>query len=65
MKVDAGAFSPLHSHDEVEQIYLIEGDFYDQDTIYKAGDFIVRAPHASHEAGSENGAIIMLVYKKP
>ena len=62
MKVDAGAFSELHSHDEIEQIYVIEGSFYDQHKTYRAGDYIVRAPGAMHTAGSETGALVMLFY---
>ena len=62
MKVDAGAFSAMHAHDEIEQIYVIEGSFYDQDHCYVAGDFIVRAAGAMHTAGSDAGALVMLVY---
>ena len=62
MKVDAGAWSPLHAHEEVEQIYVIEGTFYDQDKTYQCGDLIVRAPGAQHTAGSEKGCVVLLVY---
>ena len=62
MKVDAGAFSPPHAHQEYEQIYVMEGSFYDQDKTYHPGEFIVRAPGAMHSAGSEDGALILLVY---
>ena len=62
MKVDAGAYSPPHAHEEVEQIYVLEGSFYDQDKTYVAGDFIIRAPGAMHTAGSETGAIVFLMY---
>ncbi len=62
MQVDAGAFSPLHAHDEVEQIYVLEGSFYDQDKTYHPGEFIVRAPGAMHSAGSEDGAVVLLFY---
>ena len=62
MQVDAGAFSPLHAHDEIEQIYVLEGSFYDQDKTYRPGEFIVRAPGAMHSAGSEDGAVVLLFY---
>jgi anti-sigma factor ChrR (cupin superfamily) len=62
MKVDAGAFSAMHAHDEIEQIYVIEGSFCDQDHRYAAGDYIVRAAGAMHTAGSDEGALVMLVY---
>ena len=62
MKVDAGAFSEMHGHSEYEQIYVLEGSFYDQEHVYGPGDFIVRAPGALHTAGSEEGAVVLLFY---
>lgn len=62
MRVEAGASSTAHAHDETEQIYVIEGSFYDQENTYRAGDFAIRAPGVMHTAGSETGAIVMLVY---
>ena len=62
MKVDAGAFSPPHAHDELEQIYVLEGSLYDQHVNYQAGEFIVRAPGSMHSAGSETGALVLLFY---
>ena len=62
MKVEAGAFSASHAHDEVEQIYVLEGTFYDQEKTYQAGEFIVRAEGAMHTAGSDTGAVVLLFY---
>lgn len=62
MKIDAGAFSELHAHHEYEQIYVLSGSFYDQDSEYGVGDFIVRAPGAMHTAGSKTGATVLLFY---
>jgi anti-sigma factor ChrR (cupin superfamily) len=62
MKVEAGAFSAPHAHDEVEQIYVLDGTFYDQEKTYAAGEYIVRAPGAMHTAGSETGAVVLLFY---
>ena len=62
MKVEAGAFSESHAHHEVEQIYVLEGSFYDQESTYQAGEYIVRAPVAMHTAGSETGAVVLLFY---
>ena len=65
MQVDAGAFSESHAHTDVEQIYVLEGSFYDDEKTYGAGDFIVRAPGAMHTAGSETGALVLLCYAPP
>jgi len=62
MKVEPGAFSPPHAHDEVEQIYVLEGSFYDQQKTYGAGEYIVRAPGSMHTAGSDSGALVLLFY---
>lgn len=62
MKVDPGAFSPEHCHAEIEQIYVLEGSFYDQHKNYGPGAMIVRAPEAMHEAGSASGALMIVSY---
>jgi len=65
MKVDPGAWSPMHTHPgELEQIYVLEGSFYDQDATMGPGDYCCRAPDAVHEAGSKDGAIVLLVYTR-
>jgi len=65
MKVEPGAFSAPHAHDEVEQIYVLEGSFYDQQKTYGAGEYIVRPPGAMHTAGSDTGAVVLLFYSPP
>ena len=62
MKLDPGAYSPGHSHSELEQIYVLEGRIYDEDHTYTSGDYIIRAPGAEHTTGSKDGAIALLVY---
>lgn len=62
MKVDIGAFSPMHAHDEIEQIFVLEGSFYDQHKTYEPGAMVVRGPGAEHEAGSATGALMIVSY---
>ncbi len=63
MKVDAGAEADPHAHDEqLEQIYVLEGDFYDEYRVYGSGDFVVRAPGEIHTGGSVRGALVLLFY---
>ncbi len=62
MKVDPGAYSPAHAHDDIEQVYILEGSFYDQDKTYGPGQYIVRDAGAMHSGGSENGALMLLFY---
>ncbi len=53
--------APLHRPAD-QQGYVLEGDFYDQNQTYRVGDFIARQPGASHKAGSENGAVVLLFF---
>ena len=65
MKVDPGAFAAMHTHKgEFEQIYVVDGSFYDQDRTMGVGDYCCRAPDAAHQAGSKDGAIVVLVYTR-
>lgn len=61
-RVGAGPLGALHDHDKIEQIYVIDGDFYDDDESYEAGDFVVRMPGAMHRAGSRNGCTMLITY---
>ena len=62
MKVEPGGIAPSHAHDNLEQVYVLEGEFYDEYGTYGPGDFIVRAPGALHTGGTDSGAIVLLVY---
>jgi anti-sigma factor ChrR (cupin superfamily) len=62
MKVAPGPLGVAHAHDEIEQIYVIEGDFFDEHASYGPGDFVLRMPGTMHRAGSKNGCTMMIVY---
>lgn len=62
LKIAPGPFGALHGHDEIEQIYVIEGDFFDDAARYGPGDFVLRMPSAMHRAGSTNGCTMLIVY---
>lgn len=61
-RVPPGPLGQLHAHDTIEQIYVIDGDFYDDDASYGPGDFVLRMPGTQHRAGSRNGCTMLLVY---
>ena len=61
-KAEPGPLGVLHAHDEIEQIYVLEGDFFDDDENYGPGDFLLRMPGAMHRAGSKNGCTMLIVY---
>jgi len=62
MRVDAGAYSPPHAHEEFEQVYLLEGSFYDGDRLLNAGDYCARAPGAMHSTACDDGARMLVIY---
>jgi anti-sigma factor ChrR (cupin superfamily) len=62
MKIEPSPIGTFHAHAEIEQIYVMEGDFYDDDASYGAGDFVLRMPGAMHRAGSKNGCTMLIVY---
>ena len=64
MKVEAGAEALPHTHDQLEQVFVLEGEFYDEYRSYGPGDFIVRAPGAIHTGGSKTGALLLLIYSR-
>lgn len=60
-----GARLPFHRHPEIEQSYVIEGSFYDHDGIARAGEYVWRKPDSCHETRSDEGCVILAVYRKP
>ena len=62
LQVTPGPLGVLHAHDTIEQIYVLEGDFFDDAASYGPGDFVVRMPGTQHRAGSRSGCTMMVVY---
>ena len=62
LQVAPGPLGELHAHDAIEQIYVLEGDFFDDGASYGPGDFVVRMPGTQHRAGSRGGCTMMVVY---
>lgn len=62
MRVDPGPLGAAHFHDEIEQVYVIDGDFFDEESSYAPGDLVVRAGGAMHRSGSKNGCTMLLIY---
>jgi len=65
LKWEPGATLPMHKHPEIEQTFVIEGSFYDHDGICRAGEFVWRRVGSLHETHSDEGAVILAVYRKP
>ena len=65
LKWQPGTTLPFHKHPEIEQTYVLEGSFYDHDGICRAGEFVYRHPQSKHETKSDEGCVILAVYRKP
>lgn len=64
MRIDPGAYSSPHAHEQFEQVYVMEGSFYDDDRLVKAGEFCARSPGAVHSTASHDGALMLIIYTK-
>ena len=64
MRIDAGAYSPPPAHAEFAQVYVVEGSFFDDDRLVKAGEFCARSPGAMHSAASDEGALMIVIYTR-
>ena len=64
MRMDAGAHSPPHAHEAFEQVYVLDGSFYDDDRLVRAGEYCARAPGAVHSATSDEGATMLVIYTR-
>ncbi|HKA88622.1 MAG TPA: cupin domain-containing protein [Haliangiales bacterium] len=60
-----GAKLPMHRHPEIEQTWVLEGSFSDHDGVARAGEFVWRTAGSIHETRSDEGAVILAIYRKP
>lgn len=65
LKWEPGAVLPFHRHPEIEQSYVLQGSFYDHDGICRTGQYVWRHPGSLHETRSDEGCILLAVYRKP
>lgn len=63
MRIDPGTYAGLHHHDQLEEIFVLEGSFSDQDRTYGPGQYCIRAPGAEHTSRSTDGCTVLLVYR--
>ena len=65
LKWEPGAVLPFHRHPEIEQSWVLEGSFYDHDGICRAGQFVWRQPGSMHETRTDEGCLLLAIYRKP
>jgi anti-sigma factor ChrR (cupin superfamily) len=65
LKWEPGSSLPFHKHPEIEQSWVLEGSFYDHDGIARAGEYVWRRPGSFHQTYSDEGTVILAIYRKP
>ena len=60
-----GTVLAMHEHVEIEQSYVLEGEFEDDDGVYPAGNFAWRPKGHRHIARSPKGALVLCFFLKP
>lgn len=61
-QMSPGARSAPHTRDAFEQIHVLEGRFHDGTRELNAGDHCCRPAGTVHEAFSEEGALVLVVF---
>ncbi len=64
-KLAAGAVVPAHTHAGVEQTWVLEGTFEDDEGTALAGHFVWRPAENRHEARTPTGAVILSTFDRP
>lgn len=60
-----GSTLPLHEHVEVEQTFVLEGSFEDDEGEVTAGNYVSRPAGSRHVARSSKGAVMLSVFLRP
>jgi anti-sigma factor ChrR (cupin superfamily) len=58
-----GTVLPLHEHTGVEQTYVLEGSFEDEDGEVTAGNYVSRPVGSRHVARSPKGALMLSIFQ--
>jgi quercetin dioxygenase-like cupin family protein len=60
-----GAFVPRHLHTGYEVVFVLQGEYVENDVLYRPGSLIVRAPGTTHEMRSDTGCVILAMRDTP
>ena len=62
-RMEPGAQVGAHSHDQLEEILVLSGEFSDDERTYRTGDYCARAPGTLHTSRSERGCTVLVIYR--
>jgi anti-sigma factor ChrR (cupin superfamily) len=60
VKAAAGVVYPLHQHQGIEEIYMLEGELEIDGQVYLAGDYIRSYPNSIHAPSTSNGCMFLI-----
>ena len=64
-KLEPGAGIREHTHEDLEQTYVLEGSLVDDEGECTAGNFVIRAKGSRHSPTAPNGCTMLVFFLKP
>jgi anti-sigma factor ChrR (cupin superfamily) len=64
-KLEPGAGIREHTHEDMEQTYVLEGSLVDDEGECTAGNFVIRAKGSRHAPKAPNGCTMLVFFLKP
>jgi quercetin dioxygenase-like cupin family protein len=61
LKFEPGAKYPYHNHPAGEEIFVIQGNCFVNDTLLSAGDYLYTPPGFKHAVKTDTGCELMLI----
>ena len=60
LKAAAGVIYPLHQHQGIEEIYMLEGELVIDGQVYRTGDYIRSYPNSIHAPSTSTGCMFLI-----
>jgi anti-sigma factor ChrR (cupin superfamily) len=60
VKATAGVTYPIHQHQGIEEIYMLEGELVINGEVYLAGDYIRSYPNSIHAPSTSTGCMFLI-----
>ncbi len=64
-KLEPGAGIPPHTHEDLEQTFVLEGSLLDDEGECTAGNFVIRAKGSRHAPIAPRGCTMLVFFLKP
>src|SRR5215470_10716757 len=64
-KLEPGAGIPEHTHEDLEQTFVLEGSLRDDEGECTAGNFVIRAKGSRHAPIAPKGCTMLVFFLKP